>query len=359
MLCDRKYTELLLHLIQHCPTFNNNNYPFQAIVDERVGRIPVTPIDLHDLNTTALLIEHKAEYHMLETNKLPNHLANDQIVEQDMDMVISELDDTDDDEDHVGSHSVLKEEQLKLYDHLIFGRIRGADVFYLSAISSWSRESNQSGVNQPNKTPTTITFNGWLGKIKRNNTIYCCLAGLSPDKQIKAKLIYWNIPKVNYVKATKFVCDISAAVRDGQRLPLKAGLNHNPKCWHTHYIDIAYPVPADIYKEHEATTKNESTESIESTENTNLGQEETTDGHVTPSKGTFAICAKVVYGQYDAEKVFEWFEINKAFGVDHVALFTYNVSREIKEVLTHYEKTGFVTVNEFDFPLNCKYEAAV
>lgn len=210
-----------------------------------------------------------------------------------------------------GTRSEQIDAQLSLYNHTVFARIPAADVFYISAIASAPHVSSQ---------PLTISINGWQARIRRNNTIYCCFQGIKQaEVPIHPKIVHWNEPDFKIVSATKYICDISSVYEQSQRFPTKVGLSHSPKCARAQYINVTFPT---------LTPK--------------------------PQTPSFGVCAKIIYGDYDAEKVFEWFEITKAMGVDHVSLFTYNVSTEIKKILSHYENEGFVTVNDFDFPLKCK-----
>lgn len=230
------------------------------------------------------------------------------------DMSDNSLDvDSDNGSRHLGNRSIMLNAQLELYNHTVFRRIWVADVFYISAIAFIPQSSEGS---------VTVSLNGWHGRIRHNNTIYCCFQGIRRlGIPIQASIVHWDEPVFKKLAASKFVCNLSDTFYDKNKfLPTKIGLSHNPRCAYTQFIDIAYPVPKPNRK-----------------------------------KPSFAVCAKIIYGDYDAEKVLEWFEINKAMGVDHVSLFTYNVSKEIKNVLTHYEREGFVTVNDFDFPLKCKY----
>lgn len=202
----------------------------------------------------------------------------------------------------------LTDRQNKLYNESVFKRIVTADIFYLSAIATTSQ-------NQLN-----VTLNGWLGRKHRNQTLYCCFKGFKPSPAVVVKKSYWNVPDINMVAATQFTCNVDD-MPDSANPVAKIGLNTKKHCANTQYIDIVYSKPKQSLK-----------------------------------KNSFAVCAKIVYGDYDSEKLLEWFEINRAIGVDHVSMFTYNVTNKTEMVLKHYERTGFLTVNKFDFPLKSKLQ---
>ena len=63
-----------------------------------------------------------------------------------------------------------------------------------------------------------------------------------------------------------------------------------------------------------------------------------------------AICAKIAYGYVNPEMVVEWMEYYKYMGVNHVVVFTFNLTADALTVLQFYEKQDFVEVLPFDFP---------
>ena len=63
-----------------------------------------------------------------------------------------------------------------------------------------------------------------------------------------------------------------------------------------------------------------------------------------------AICAKIAYGYVNPEMVVEWMEYYKYMGVNHVIVFTFNLTADALTVLKFYEKQDFVEVLPFDFP---------
>lgn len=74
----------------------------------------------------------------------------------------------------------------------------------------------------------------------------------------------------------------------------------------------------------------------------------------TVSKGqqnfSFAICAKLIYGDPDLELTIEWLEYYRHLGVSKVLAFTHNLTAEAMTVIKHYEDTGFLETMPFDFP---------
>lgn len=198
--------------------------------------------------------------------------------------------------------------QGNLYNRSILSRIWASDVFYLSAIASKSRSDTNEVV---------VALNGWKGKINENKAMYCCFKEfLGSTKPMPPKIVYWDVPFIKVVKSTKFVCTLKQPAGMEGVFPTKVGLSHRKNCAGAKYVNVEKPFPKP---------KREDL--------------------------TFGVCAKIIYGDYDAEKIFEWFQINKFMGVDHVTVFTYNVSSQIQKVLDYYHKEGFLTMKEFDFPL--------
>ena len=63
-----------------------------------------------------------------------------------------------------------------------------------------------------------------------------------------------------------------------------------------------------------------------------------------------AICAKIAYGYVNPEMIVEWMEYHRHMGVNHVVVFTFNLTTDALTVLQFYEEQGFVEVLPFDFP---------
>ncbi|XP_060560568.1 uncharacterized protein LOC132720436 [Ruditapes philippinarum] len=62
------------------------------------------------------------------------------------------------------------------------------------------------------------------------------------------------------------------------------------------------------------------------------------------------VCVKLTYGSLDAQRLIEWFEIHKLFGVDKVIAYTYQLNSKAAKVLKFYERSGMAQVYDFDFP---------
>jgi hypothetical protein len=73
---------------------------------------------------------------------------------------------------------------------------------------------------------------------------------------------------------------------------------------------------------------------------------------IYPKKQTskLAVCAKVVYGHLDPEKLVEWFEIQQLLGVDHVLAYALHVNEAVQRVFEFYTKLGLLEVIPFEIP---------
>lgn len=56
------------------------------------------------------------------------------------------------------------------------------------------------------------------------------------------------------------------------------------------------------------------------------------------------MCAKIAYGSVDAQKLIEWFEVNRLLGVDKVYIHTYKLNNLAMKVLEYYESIGIAMV---------------
>lgn len=206
--------------------------------------------------------------------------------------------------------------QNNLYKHQIIRRVNDMDVFYISAIATdLARDSNPINETMIN----TVALNGWHRKQNKDSDLFCCfkrLDSITPTKVYRTHT--WDVPDIKVITASQFMCKVSA---DADQLnETYVGLSRTPACRKVEYVKVERQIQPP------------------SSANT-----------------SFAVCGKVVYGTFSALRLLEWFEVNKAFGVDHVSLFTYNVTKETDTVLKHYQKEGFLTLNEFDFPMKSKY----
>ena len=56
------------------------------------------------------------------------------------------------------------------------------------------------------------------------------------------------------------------------------------------------------------------------------------------------VFAKIAYGSVDAQKLIEWFEVNRLLGVDKVYIHTYKLNNLAMKVLEYYESIGIAMV---------------
>ncbi|KAL4228749.1 hypothetical protein ACF0H5_011792 [Mactra antiquata] len=71
---------------------------------------------------------------------------------------------------------------------------------------------------------------------------------------------------------------------------------------------------------------------------------------------SFAICLKILFGQVDVGLLVEWLEYNRLIGVDKIFMFTYNITREVSDVLKQYINVGFVEKRPYSYPSNKEYQ---
>lgn len=77
---------------------------------------------------------------------------------------------------------------------------------------------------------------------------------------------------------------------------------------------------------------------------------------VTTQPGSVGVCAKIVYGNVEAERLVEWLEAQIYLGVDKVFIYCHaNLNKRARQVFEHYSKTGFVQTFPFVVPENDTY----
>ena len=202
--------------------------------------------------------------------------------------------------------------QKAVYDHPVIRRINDLKVFYITAVAS-----NTSTDAFWDK----VTINGWE-VVWRNMTrdqpkYYCCFeTNGRMDLTEVSKMNYWGLRYPGVAAAAQFICDTphSALNEKPNRVALTVKAVCKEKGLKFVNVDYAFMQPDN----------------------------------------TIGVCAKVAYGQFPAERILEWMEINKEMGADHVVLFTYNLTDQALNVVNHYAQTGLVTTNEFDFPMKSK-----
>lgn len=201
-----------------------------------------------------------------------------------------------------------------LYTSPLVRKIKNTEVFYLSAIRN--DFYIKLGLNG-DEAFVKVVINGWQSKKSKSSKLFCCVK--SSEKVVTSEVTEsntWDIPDIKVVSAMKFMCNVS--MKNIQQY--RVGLSQTAACKGVEYIEL----------------------------------EEEMTPPTNNSNESFAVCGKIVYGNYSAARLLEWIEVNRAFGVDHISLFVYNVTKEVMTVLNHYRDDGFLRFKEFDFPLKCK-----
>ena len=62
------------------------------------------------------------------------------------------------------------------------------------------------------------------------------------------------------------------------------------------------------------------------------------------------VCAKVIYGSPNPIRLIEWVELNRALGAHKIYLYNTSLRGPAKNVITYYEKQGFIQLNHHNFP---------
>ncbi|XP_053379620.1 uncharacterized protein LOC123527009 [Mercenaria mercenaria] len=318
----------------------------------------------------------------------------------------------DDENGDMDGHVMEKmNHKVFFYDHPVLRRIEGKPVFYISAIAEENVPSNiltapngsvfheeKTGDNVNHDTENEkgnnhygnstiksrtflqpleyysnsqrhgiITLNGWEGYQFAKARYYCCYRydnnvtsvavrernNHKVDKRkrktkhaekhtnqennsigIKSSPMLWkniwNMHIFKIIKAAQFVCPLIPMESGGtvtmgsdankNKFPTKVALSDKENCKNEKilkYIDIERQPPR--------------------------------------RKDSIAVCPKLVYGNYSADRLIEWFEFNKLMGVDKIMLFTYNIVDDIKVVLDHYVKEGLLITREFDIPAKMSF----
>ena len=201
-------------------------------------------------------------------------------------------------------------DQNHMYDHPVIRRIDAINVYYLTAVASntttgafWDR----------------VVINGWETVWRDGDfrKYYCCF---DTNGQMSISEVYrvntWGLRYPGVIAAVQFFCD--RTVTGPSDKPNRVALTLKPVCRQDalKFVNVDY--------------------AFMQTDN------------------TIGVCSKVAYGDFPAERILEWMEINKEMGADHVVLFTYNLTDEAKNIIDHYAKAGFITQREFDFPMKSK-----
>lgn len=165
----------------------------------------------------------------------------------------------------------------------------------------------------PSKEARLIVLVGWFNFTLFNSSLQCCLL-LGNDSAVcttNAKRLIWTQINNQPLMAAKFFCPIPKPLFG---VPVKGATLSLPKenCRKKKFLAVEY-------------LKRQPPNSI-------------------------AVCAKIIYGTMSAQRLIEWFEIQKFAGVDKVLMYYYNLNTEAMRVLRQYHKDGFVDLRPFDFP---------
>lgn len=105
-------------------------------------------------------------------------------------------------------------------------------------------------------------------------------------------------------------------------------------------VNGIYPIPTYVFLERSDTEK------------TTLKIERPYSG-----KYDIGLCVPVVYGSFNTDKLIEWFEFHKYFGVDFFDITLWNVSYSVLKVFKHYEAEQDAMLNVIDIPFQVKVDS--
>ena len=198
-----------------------------------------------------------------------------------------------------------------MYDHPVLRRIDGINVYYLTAVASNTTEDALWD---------RVVINGWETVWRDGDfrKYYCCF---DTNGEMSISDVYhintWGLRYPGVIAAVQFFCN-RTVTEPSLYKPNRVALTLQPVCKKSalKFVNVDYAF--------------------------------------MQMDNTIGVCSKIGYGDYPAERILEWAEINKEMGADHVVLFTYNLTQDAMNVVDHYSKNGFITHREFDFPMKCK-----
>jgi hypothetical protein len=203
-----------------------------------------------------------------------------------------------------------------------FIKVKNARTYLFSAIIS-RVETNHKKQNQTKiitKVTSTAIVTGWeLGKY--SSVDFKCCFRLKNDKYvsiISSNKSHWLYVGKAKLQAKQFKCLINFNVEDINSITILSDINAicpNEKEF--------YLVPTIVRRK---------------------------VNHADIRGRKIGVCVKLTYGSLDAQRLIEWFEIHKLFGVDKVIAYTYNLNQNASKVLKFYEKSGIAEVYGFDLP---------
>lgn len=164
-----------------------------------------------------------------------------------------------------------------------------------------------SFVNSENILKRTLIIHAWQYKAIKGNDVTCCLllnnrSILSIAGSMVIPLTFLSRAKL---KARRYICPLDMDLNKIKSVSVHID---NPTCIKN---ESFYIKPTILRK----------------SGNCNIG-----------------VCAKFVYGSMDAQKLIEWFEVNRLLGVDKVCIYTYKLNKLAMKVLEYYESIGIVMV---------------
>lgn len=186
-----------------------------------------------------------------------------------------------------------------------------------------NKEDNKTTVKSVNG---LITLNGWDWYKNHKSEYRCCYQYNDNKRKIASMLMktIWDLTKLKILNAAQFVCPL--VLKDDSKV---ANEDNTP----TH---VALTI----------------TKSCKDSQGRKIKFMKVERKRKPPQhSNTIAICAKIIYDHYPADRLIEWFEFNKLMGVDKIMMYRYNISKNAQKVLDYYEINGFLETIEYDYPL--------
>ncbi|KAL4228494.1 hypothetical protein ACF0H5_011542 [Mactra antiquata] len=171
-----------------------------------------------------------------------------------------------------------------------------------------------------------IVVNGWERKTFEDKSTVCCIL-LKNEKTIlrvtHIKKLHWFLQ--SKLHATQFRCPTKA---DYSNI-LGVTIAYTNTCTKNSSQYITLTLVGDAKEKH-------------------VGASSGNEIHYNSSR--IGICAKLAYGNLDARRLVEWFEVHRLFGVDMIVAYSYNLNSKARKVFSYYEKLGISKLYEFDIP---------
>ncbi|XP_041374994.1 uncharacterized protein LOC121387835 isoform X2 [Gigantopelta aegis] len=173
------------------------------------------------------------------------------------------------------------------------------EVFVQSAIVNRHRS---------NSTHFAVVITAWRYYKHNNNSFLCCF--FNPRGRIvTARAIFMFRHIEGFLGAHQFRCDLSKNSSSQNRVFFSA----------TNCVDhVTKSIPVVFPERHE---------------------------------GKMAVCLKALYNKVSAQRLVEWFEIQKLQGVHKIQGFHFRLEKEAMMVLEYYRKQGYLILLPFEFPV--------